>query len=157
MRPITPSDMDLSPYLRIPFAIFSSNLSPSAMLIYGLIVHKTLKSSVLNNWIDDNGKCYIHYSKELIAQDAHVSLRNVYDMLSALENHGYIRRVSDGMLRPHRIYAYVPDKPDWSPNPTAQNLPAPDSNINILYNINILSSSTGNNCTSDDMEDVSCK
>ena len=156
MRPITPSDMDLSPYLRIPFAVFGSNLSPSAILIYGLIVHKTLRLSVANDWVDEDGKCYIHYAKELIAQDAHVSLRNVYDMLKILENFGYIRRVSDGMLRPHRIYAYIPDRPDWSPNPTVQNLPTPDSNINILYNINILSSSTGNNCTPYDTGDGLC-
>lgn len=155
MRPITPSDMDLSPYLRIPFAIFDSNLSPSAMLIYGLIVHKTLRLSLRNNWVDDHQRCYIYYTKELLAHDSHVSVRNTYDHLSALEDHGYIRRVSDGILRPHRIYAYIPDKPAWSPDTGAQNLPTPDSNIN-LYSINILSG-TGNNCTSDDMEDVSCK
>ena len=156
MRPITPSDMDLSPYLRIPFAVFDSNLSPSAILLYGLIVHKTLKISMCNNWIDDHQRCYVHYAKELMATDLHVSIRNVYDVLSCLEKYGYIRRVSDGMLRPHRIYAYVPDKPDWSPNPTVQNLPTPDSNINILYNINILSG-IGNNCTSDNAEDMLCK
>ena len=102
-------------FFRIPkFLVFNENfkdrLSPSAKILYGLMLDR-VSLSLNNKWLDKLGHAYIIYTREDIMRDINCSENTAARVLRELQNVGLIYRKAMGFGRPQHIYVmeYIPD------------------------------------------------
>jgi len=83
-----------------------AELSTDAKVLYCLFLDR-MGISVKNDWKDEVGRIYIHYSLAEIQKDLQCSHGKAVKLLAALDNKtgvGLIERVKRGQGRPTRIY-----------------------------------------------------
>lgn len=97
-------------FYRIPKILFTSpkfrKLSCEAKLLYGLLLDR-MQLSVKNRWLDADGKVYIYFSQEQIAEMMGCGLKKVGSLLAELDSRkgiGLITRIRQGLGKPDRIY-----------------------------------------------------
>nr|WP_069989231.1 DUF6017 domain-containing protein [Massilioclostridium coli] len=97
-------------FYRIPKVLFTSpkfrKLSCEAKLLYGLLLDR-MQLSVKNRWLDADGKVYIYFSQEQIAEMMGCGLKKVGSLLAELDSRkgiGLITRIRQGLGKPDRIY-----------------------------------------------------
>ena len=97
-------------FYRIPKVLFTSpkfrKLSCEAKLLYGLLLDR-MQLSVKNRWLDTDGKVYIYFSQEQIAEMMGCGLKKVGSLLAELDSRkgiGLITRIRQGLGKPDRIY-----------------------------------------------------
>ena len=104
-------DVDFFQYIRVPKFLFSDdrlkNLSSNAKLIYGLLLDKTSLSKK-NKWIDNDGRVYVRYEEENIAEELSCSVPTVRSALEKLDSSekgvGLIERKRVGQGQSDKIY-----------------------------------------------------
>lgn len=90
-------------FYRIPKILFTSpkfrKLSCEAKLLYGLLLDR-MQLSVKNRWLDADGKVYIYFSQEQIAEMMGCGLKKVGSLLAELDSRkgiGLITRIRQGL------------------------------------------------------------
>lgn len=73
----------LNSFVPVPINLLSSGLIHTAILVYGLLLARTILSQK-NNRIE-NGKVYVRYTNEQLAKDMGRSISTIKDALSELE------------------------------------------------------------------------
>lgn len=104
-------DVDFFQYIRVPKFLFSDDrlkkLSSNAKLIYGLLLDKTSLSKK-NKWIDNDGRVYVRYAEENIAEELSCSVPTVRSALEKLDSSekgvGLIERKRVGQGQSDKIY-----------------------------------------------------
>ncbi len=81
------------------------DLSNSSKLLYGLILSR-VKLSQSNNWKTD-GNVYIIYTIKEVCEKLKCREQKATTLMRELENHRLIRRESQGVGRPYKIYPLV--------------------------------------------------
>lgn len=123
----------MSNFIRIPVKLLNTDLSPRAILLYGLIQSR-IDMSQKNGWQDSNGT-YCYYTQTAIMEDLSVTERQARRLLRELEANGLITRQSRSGAVPDKLYLTL----------TGQKCPAqPDKNVRLsrtkmsaeIYNIN---------------------
>ena len=82
---------------------YFSSVSTDAKLLYALFLDRAALSCS-NNWIDDEGRVYIHYSTDTIMADMHCANGKVAKLKKELSDIGLIEIKRMGQGRPDRIY-----------------------------------------------------
>lgn len=102
-------------FFRIPkFLVFDKKfkkgLSPSAKILYGLMLDR-VSLSLSNKWLDRVGHVYIIYTREEIMRDINCSENTAARVLRELQDAQLILRKPMGFGRPQRIYVmeYIPE------------------------------------------------
>ncbi len=97
-------------FYRIPKELITNDIfkeiSLSAKLIYGML-HDRLSLSIKNGWVDDDGRVYICYSQEQLAEDLKLSIGTICAKLKELDvknGIGLIERKRIGLGRNDVIY-----------------------------------------------------
>lgn len=94
-------------FYKIPKVLFENewlnSLTTDAKLLYGLLLDRT-ELSIKNNWIDENGRAYIIYTRDEIAEDMCCGKSKVTTMLGELEKHGLVKRFPQGFGKPPLLY-----------------------------------------------------
>lgn len=101
------ADSVLPGYLPMPRAILDWPLSPTAMLLYGVLLDRSTLSQK-NNYVNQLGQVYVIYTQEHLAQRLHKSTRRISACLKELEEAGFIRRERLGFDSPSRIFLSIP-------------------------------------------------
>ena len=81
-------------------------ISSDAKILYGLLLDR-MTLSQKNGWLDEEGRIYIIYTIEEIAEELYCSKRKAIQLMNELdikEGIGLIRRKRQGMGRPNLIY-----------------------------------------------------
>lgn len=101
----------LSGYLPVPLDLLQTDLSSTAILLYGLLLDRGSLSQK-NNYTDYGGWVYVVYAREDLAQELHISTRMVTRYLQDLENLGLLRRVRRSRKEGNRYFLSVPAESD---------------------------------------------
>ena len=98
----------LPPYL--PFARFllKADLSMTAKIVYSLLLDR-MTLSQKSGWADENGRSFIFYPIERIAEDIDRGQTAVKSALTELDAKGLIERKRTHFSGPNRIYVLLPD------------------------------------------------
>ena len=118
-------------FIRIPTELIKTDLSPRAILLYGLIQSR-IDMSQKNGWQDSNGT-YCYYTQTAIMADLSVTDRQARRLLHELEVNGLITRQQRSGAVPDKLYLTGQKCP-----------PEPDKNVRLnrtkmsaeIYNIN---------------------
>lgn len=94
-------------YMMYPKFLLTLPLSGTAKLIYVLLLDRARLSATKNEYADKNGRVYIYYPLENIADDIHKSRTTVKNALAALEDSRLIVRVHQGIGQASKIYVKV--------------------------------------------------
>lgn len=112
-------DTQLCSYLRLPREILNLDLSPTAMLLYGILLNRGSLSQKNGYW-SQSGQVYVIYTLEALAGDIHRGVTSVKRCLNELEKVGLIRRERCGMTSPAIFFYQFRQpafRPSHSPNP----------------------------------------
>ncbi len=82
---------------------YFSSVSTDAKLLYALFLDRAALSCA-NNWMDNEGRVYIHYSTDAIMADMHCANGKVAKLKKELSDIGLIEIKRMGQGRPDRIY-----------------------------------------------------
>ncbi len=104
-------DSILPSYLPYPRFLLDTELTQSASLVYALLLGRAMLSQA-NGWIDQNGKIYVIFSIEHLAQTMGKGFTTIKCALCELEKEGLIERKRRGQSLPNRIYVKLPDSQD---------------------------------------------
>ena len=80
-----------------------ANMSAKSKILY-CVLRERLMLSARNNWTDENGRIYIIYSIEKIAEDLFYSRATIMRMMDELEHLGLIERRKQGLGKPNLVY-----------------------------------------------------
>lgn len=97
----------LPPYMMYPKFLLTLHISETAKLIYVLLLDRARLSSTKHEYTDRNGRVYIYYPIEDMADDIHKSRTTVKNAFAALENSRLIVRVHQGIGQASKIYVKV--------------------------------------------------
>ena len=100
-------DSPLPLFYPYPKFLLELELSETAKLIYTLLLDRARLSMQNEKWQDDQGRVFIHYTIESLAEATHKSQMTVKNALKALERQGLIYRQKQGMGMPNRIFVKV--------------------------------------------------
>ena len=79
-----------------------SSLSPSAKMLYAVLLDK-MNSAAANNWFDEENRVYIIYPIRKIEEDINYSKHTIIDCMNELEDFGLIFKIQ-AKGKPSRIY-----------------------------------------------------
>lgn len=96
------------PFMAYPRFLLDCNLSETAKLVYVLLLDRAKLSGKNEGWTDEQGRVFLFFTIEGIAQTIHKSAMTVKKALSALDRAGWITRKRQGIGRPSRIYVMLP-------------------------------------------------
>lgn len=123
-------------YFRIPRLLISharfKNVSVEAKLLYGLLLDRMGLSSE-HGWYDEDGRVFIYYTVEEIADDLCCGRDKAMKLLAELDRvkgAGLIERVRQGQGKPTKIYVKRFTTRELPPKKEAP--PAPISEVEIL-------------------------
>ena len=101
------TDTDNFNFFRLPKKLVRdkmfSGLSSDAKILYGLLMDR-MALSVKNGWLDEEGRVYIIFTIQDIAEEFFCSTRKALNLLNELNLIGLIERKRRGMGRPNLIY-----------------------------------------------------
>ena len=80
-----------------------AKMSAKSKILY-CVLRERLILSARNNWKDENGRIYLIYSIEKMAQDLFYSRATIMRMMDELENMGLIERRKQGLGKPNLVY-----------------------------------------------------
>lgn len=80
-----------------------AKMSAKSKILY-CVLRERLILSARNNWKDENGRIYLIYSIEKMAQDLFYSRATIMRMMDELENLGLIERRKQGLGKPNLVY-----------------------------------------------------
>ena len=100
-------DTALTGYMPIPRALVSMDLASTAMLIYAVLLDRATLSQK-NHYADEDGRVYVIYPIEHLAETFGISDTAVKRHLRQLEDNGLILRRRTARNRPNHIYLNLP-------------------------------------------------
>ena len=101
----------LPPYMPYPRFLLGLDLTQSAKLLYALLLDRATLSKA-NGWTDEQGRIYLIFTIEKIANALDRSSMTVKNGLNELDAAGLIERKRQGFSSPNRIYVKLPDGQD---------------------------------------------
>ena len=104
-------DTKLPPYLPFPRFLLEADMAQAAKLVYAVLQDRATLSQA-NGWTDSEGKLYLVFPIDGIANAIDRSPMTVKTALAELENAGLIERQRRGFSAPNRIYVKIPDRQD---------------------------------------------
>lgn len=138
-------------FFRIPdvFTLEGSKyitLSPVAKLLYG-VLWKRNSLSILNQWIDEEGRVYFYFKQDEIGKALNVKdAKTIRKYLKELEQYGLLERVNQGLKLPDRLYLkHVEVTPDEYFQLIGKYSPSRQGNIPYQDGENIPSNKIENN------------
>ena len=121
-------------FIPLPRFILKEELTPSAKLVYGLLVARTMLSQQAANvkkWTDKDGRISIMYTIEHLAHDSGLSIATVKNSLRSLKKAGLIITKTNGNNKPNTIYVkFINTVTEETYPPADQNEP-PDSQNSV--------------------------
>ncbi len=96
-------------FVPVPHFLLRLPLSPSAKLLYALLLNRT-QLSQQNGWASLTGRVYVIYPIQELAQDLGISARTVQTLLSELEKADLLWRDRRGRNRSNHLYLKLPDQ-----------------------------------------------
>ena len=97
----------LPPYMMYPKFLLAQHISETAKLVYVLLLDRARLSATKHEYTDRNGRVYIYYPIEDMADDIHKSRTTVKNAFAALEDSRLIVRVHQGIGQASKIYVKV--------------------------------------------------
>ncbi len=97
----------LTRYLALPKELLKLNISPTAMVVYGLLLDRANLSQA-NGWMDEKGRVYVHFTFESIAMYMGFSEATARRALKELEKQELIYKIPTGYMKPNQIYLRIP-------------------------------------------------
>ena len=106
MRELKP-DTKLPVYLMYPRFLLELEINDTAKMVY-LLLYDRARLSMQNGWLDEDGRTYIYYTEEHLAEALKRTEATIRTALNTLEHHGLILRKRQGAGKPNRIYVRIP-------------------------------------------------
>ena len=106
MRALKP-DTKLPVYLMYPRFLLELEINDTAKMVY-LLLYDRARLSMQNGWLDEDGRVYVYYTEEHLAEALHRTEATIRTAMNTLEHHGLILRRRQGAGRPNRIYVRIP-------------------------------------------------
>ena len=106
MRDLKP-DSNLPVYLMYPRFLLELDMNDTAKMVY-LLLYDRARLSMQNGWLDEDGRVYVYYTEEHLAEALKRTEATIRTAMNALEHRGLIRRKRQGAGRPNRIYVCTP-------------------------------------------------
>lgn len=106
MREMKP-DGAMPVYLMYPRFLLELDMNDTAKMVY-LLLYDRARLSMQNGWLDADGRAYIYFTEEHLAQALRRTEATIRTAMNTLEHHGLIRRKRQGAGRPNRIYIRIP-------------------------------------------------
>ncbi len=106
MRELKP-ESKLPVYLMYPRFLLELEINDTAKMVY-LLLYDRARLSMQNGWLDKDGRVYVHYTEEHLAEALHRTEATIRTAMNTLEHHGLILRKRQGAGRPNRIYVRIP-------------------------------------------------
>lgn len=97
----------LTNYMPIPRSVLSLNVSPLAVIIYGMLLDRSTLSQKYG-YSDAGGWIYVVYPQMELAHDLSVSTRIIGKHIAALESAGLIKRVRQSPRGANQYYLFLP-------------------------------------------------
>lgn len=111
-------DTEQSTFYRVPKQLMTDplfrELSAEAKLLYAVLLDR-MQLSQKNEWLDEDGRVYLYFSTESIAEMINCSSRTVYKLLSELDDStgiGLVTRIRQGLGKPNKLYVHKCVSPD---------------------------------------------
>ena len=101
------ANMPLPQYLPYARFLLDTDLSPTAKLLYTLLLDRATLSQK-NNWVDDRGRIYVIYPLSNLAKDLGCCVSSVTRAFTELEKTDLVERVRYGFSKPSHILLKVP-------------------------------------------------
>ena len=106
MRELKP-DGAIPVYLMYPRFLLELDMNDTAKMVY-LLLYDRARLSMQNGWLDGEGRVYVYFTEEHLAQALHRTEATIRTAMNTLEHHGLILRKRQGAGRPNRIYVCIP-------------------------------------------------
>ena len=100
-------ETQLTRYLALPKELLKLDLSPTAMVVYALLLDRANLSQA-NGWTDEKGRVYVHFTYESIAMYMGFSEATARRAMKELERKELIYKVPTGYMKPYQIYLRIP-------------------------------------------------
>ena len=100
-------DSHIPCFFAYPKFLMTLDLSETTKMIYMLLLDRARLSMQNENWQDDQGRVFIHYTIRSLAETIRMSEMTVKNALKVLEQQGLIYRRRQGAGMPSRIYVKV--------------------------------------------------
>ena len=97
----------LPPYIPYPKFLFRMELTQTAKLLYAVLLDRAMLSQA-NDWIDENGRIYLVFPVERMAEALDKSPMTVKNALNELDAAGLLERKRQGFSAPNRLYVKLP-------------------------------------------------
>lgn len=106
MRELKP-DTKLPVYLMYPRFLLELEINDTAKMVY-LLLYDRARLSMQNGWLDEEGRVYVCYTEEHLAEALHRTEATIRTAMNTLEHRGLIHRKRQGSGRPNCIYVRIP-------------------------------------------------
>lgn len=106
MRELKP-DGAMPVYLMYPRFLLELEINDTAKMVY-LLLYDRARLSMQNGWLDEDGRVYVYYTEEHLAEALHRTEATIRTALNTLEHHGLIQRKRQGVGKPNRIFVRIP-------------------------------------------------
>ena len=106
MRELKP-ESKLPVYLMYPRFLLEQEINDTAKMVY-LLLYDRARLSMQNGWLDEDGRVYVYFTEEHLAEALHRTEATIRTALNTLENQGLILRKRQGAGKPNRIYVRIP-------------------------------------------------
>ena len=100
-------DSPIPLFFAYPKFLLTLDLSETAKMIYMLLLDRARLSMQKDDWQDEHGRVFIHYTIQSLAIAIHKSEMTVKNALKALEQQGLIYRQRQGAGMPSKIFVKV--------------------------------------------------
>ena len=100
-------DSPIPRFFAYPKFLLTLELSETAKMIYMLLLDRARLSMTKEDWQDDQGRVFIHYTIQSLASSIGKSEMTVKNALKALEQQGLIYRQRQGAGMPSKIFVKV--------------------------------------------------
>lgn len=97
----------LTRYLALPKELLKLDISPTAMVVYALLLDRA-NLSQKSGWTDEKGRVYVHFSFESVAMYMGFSEATARRALKELETNKLIHKVPTGFMKPNQIFLHIP-------------------------------------------------
>ena len=106
MRELKP-DGAMPVYLMYPRFLLELDMNDTAKMVY-LLLYDRARLSMQNGWLDEDGRVYVYFTEEHLAEALRRTEATIRTALNTLEHHGLIQRKRQGAGKPNRIYVRIP-------------------------------------------------
>ena len=83
------SDTKLPVYLMYPWFLLELDMNDTAKMVY-LVLYDRARLSMQNGWLDKDGRVYVYYTEEHLAETLKRTEATIRTALNTLEHHGLI-------------------------------------------------------------------